>query len=105
MLLQIFGVSRDEELCSLDYLFWIYLFFRLLASVGITQTIPPSGLSVILNNTFTLACYIEGNPTPSVSWTKVGGKINSRTKGRISNVFKIGKIRAKICCFVQVYVR
>ncbi|XP_067053119.1 uncharacterized protein [Acropora muricata] len=70
--------TKDTGSTSLDYC---------LSSVGITQTIPPSGLSVILNNTFTLACYIEGNPTPSVSWTKVGGLLPSSDRLTINKVY------------------
>lgn len=44
------------------------------APVRITATVPTFELTMYENDTIALACYIAGDPTPSVSWMKVGGK-------------------------------
>lgn len=39
------------------------------------MTIPDSDHVVNEETIITLACYIEGIPTPAITWTKVDGKI------------------------------
>ncbi|XP_068674496.1 signal peptide, CUB and EGF-like domain-containing protein 1 [Montipora foliosa] len=60
-----------------------------LSPVRITQTIPPTDYTVYKNETFPLACYIEGSPTPSVSWKKVGGFFPSSDRLIINKVYDI----------------
>lgn len=45
------------------------------APVRITQTVPILDRTFYKNDTITLECYIAGDPTPAVAWTKDGGKI------------------------------
>ena len=68
------------DMCDCRLLFTLHIlrpctFFPYqLAPVRITGTIPTSEHTVYENGTITLACYIEGDPTPSVKWEKVEGK-------------------------------
>ena len=45
------------------------------APVRITDIIPSQDYATYENEAISLACYIAGDPTPTVSWGKVGGNI------------------------------
>ena len=61
-------------------LYWGDLFlFSSSAPVRIMATVPTFELTMYENDTIALACYIAGDPTPSVSWVKVGGKRQCKT--------------------------
>lgn len=62
-----------------------------LAPVRITAIIPSSEYTVYENYTIQLTCYIEGDPTPSVEWRKVGGKFSPLSPG-LSNPVGILRI-------------
>lgn len=50
-------------------------FSPLSAPVRITDIIPSQDYATYENEAILLACYIAGDPTPTVSWEKVGGNI------------------------------
>jgi len=60
-----------------------------LSPVRITETIPTSDHTVYENDTIALACYIGGDPTPSVSWTKVGGSLPSSDRLTINKIYDL----------------
>jgi len=60
-----------------------------LSPVRITQIIPTSEYTTYENETFSLACYIAGDPTPTVTWTKVGGSLPSSERLTVNNVYDL----------------
>lgn len=50
------------------------------APVRITDIIPSQDYATYENEAISLACYIAGDPTPTVSWEKVGGNIYNKYK-------------------------
>jgi len=60
-----------------------------LSPVRITETIPASDYTTYENQTISLDCYIAGDPTPSVTWTKVGGSLPSPDRLTTKNVYDL----------------
>lgn len=60
-----------------------------LSPVRITAIIPSSEYTVYENYTITLTCYIEGDPTPSVEWRKVGGSLPSADRLTINKIYDL----------------
>lgn len=50
------------------------------APVRITDIVPSQDYATYENEAISLACYIAGDPTPTVSWEKVGGNIYNKYK-------------------------
>lgn len=64
-----------------------------LSPVRITDIIPSQDYATYENEAISLACYIAGDPTPTVSWEKVGGSLPSMDRLAITNIFDLdGKL-------------
>ena len=57
------------------------------APVRITDIIPSQDYATYENEAISLACYIAGDPTPTVSWEKVGGNIYNKYKTKEALLF------------------
>ena len=57
------------------------------APVRITDIIPSQDYATYENEAISLACYIAGDPTPTVSWEKVGGNIYNKYKNKEALLF------------------
>ena len=46
------------------------------APLRITMTMPSQSQTVNEQQTITISCFIDGHPTPTITWTKVGGRVS-----------------------------
>ncbi|XP_048029499.1 protein turtle homolog A isoform X2 [Megalobrama amblycephala] len=61
---------------------WTLLFIT--APPMLTETSPPA-VEVFLGRSVTLKCAAQGNPRPTITWSKDGGPIKSQNKVKIMN--------------------
>lgn len=56
--------------------------FLCLAPPMLTETSPPA-VEVFIGRSVTLKCAAQGNPRPTITWSKDGGPIKSQNKVKV----------------------